>query len=178
MAAATDATKHPPRRLTPERGLLTSFSVARAGACLAALAIFAWTLAFSIPELRTVTANAFQGPAAAAATLSHAQGQIPADAEVIASQGVMGRFGDRHAIYQLTANEMSFPVVPGRPVVFVLVPSLGIELTTPAGVEHDIDHLVKLPGIRILGRSPEATVLEWTPPRGVHRVSLPSGATG
>jgi hypothetical protein len=89
----------------------------------------------------------------------------------------MGAFADRHVIYQLTADHATFSVTSGTPVVFVLVPSSGIEFTTPAGIDADIHNLRRVLGARILVSSPNATVLQWTPPPGVSRVTLPGAAT-
>ena len=66
----------------------------------------------------------------------------------------MGAFADRHVIYQLTADHATFSVTSGTPVVFVLVPSSGIEFTTPAGIDADIHNLRRVLGARILVSSP------------------------
>ncbi len=151
-----------------------TFNVARASASGLAVIILAATMAFSVPQLRTVKMDTFAVSPETAQTLASAQSRIRGNDEVVASQGVMGRYADRPAIYELVADKQTFPVSPGVPVIFVLVPSSGVELTTPAGVQADITRLAKLPNVRTLSRSPSATVLAWTPSPRAHTVSLPT----
>ncbi|HVT71270.1 MAG TPA: DUF2079 domain-containing protein [Trebonia sp.] len=67
---------------------------------------------------------------AEAATLASVQARIPASAEVIASQGVLGRFSGRTSAYPLFSVGQAIPLQPGT--WFVITPDSGIESVTPA----------------------------------------------
>jgi hypothetical protein len=69
--------------------------------------------------------------APAAATLAAVQARIPATAEVIASQGVVGRFSGRRDVHEL-AHTGSTPVTSAD-VWFVITPTTGVELEPVAG---------------------------------------------
>lgn len=110
--------------------------------------------------------------APAAAALSRGLSKIPGDAEVIASQGVIGRFAGRRYVYPFLADPQGFPVRSGT-VVFVIAPSQGIESVTSSAAQQAIDGLSARPGVTVLERSSGVTVLEWAPPEGTTGITLP-----
>jgi hypothetical protein len=70
-----------------------------------------------------------------AAELARVDAQIPASAETVVSQGVVGRFAQRHAYYpyfDVFADGQTVPLF-GHTVYVVLVPRQGIEEASPAG---------------------------------------------
>jgi len=108
----------------------------------------------------------------AAAALARAQAIIPADAEVIASQGVVGRFAQRDALYPTLTADATLPVVRPR-VVFVLSATQGIydgpaygDTAAIGFVRHDLHAtaLVARAGIYVFA---------WSPPAATSSVTLP-----
>lgn len=63
--------------------------------------------------------------------LQRVMGEIPPSAEVIASQGVIGRFAGRRYVYPVLSANQVFPI-RATTVIFVLAPDEGIELAPPA----------------------------------------------
>jgi uncharacterized membrane protein len=109
----------------------------------------------------------------AAAELAHIEPEIPADAEVVVSVPVMGRFADRDAIYGFEKDHQTFPVT--RPlVVFVFSPYQSFQkqlsrggITAATGyVEHRL-------GAHLLGARSGVHAFAWTPPSGTTHVTLP-----
>jgi hypothetical protein len=109
----------------------------------------------------------------AAATLRAALPLVPGDAQVIASQGVIGRFAGREFVYPLLTAPQAFPIAPGHPVVFVIVPKTGLETMPASSAQSDIGSVMGLRGIRVLRRGPGVVVVEWHPPRGKTLIVLP-----
>jgi hypothetical protein len=111
-------------------------------------------------------------PASAAATLAGIEQRIPASAEVIASQGVLGRFADRTYAYQLAAGVVA---VHG-PTWFVDVPNEGIELATPATSMAFIGELAGPLHATLIAHANGVWAFRWTPPPGVREVTVPDGS--
>ena len=95
-----------------------------------------WSVVW-IPSLRT---NWLRITTAQAAVLSDIARQIAPSDEVIASQGVMGRFSERKYAYDLQGGAARPPLV-GRTVWFVLVPNAGIETQQVNSAQHLIGQL-------------------------------------
>jgi len=90
---------------------------------------------------------------AAASTLDQVSNMIPANAEVVASQGVIGRFADRHWLYALGAGKV---LLQTSVVYFVITPNQGIEQTTvpgPAQASSPVPGSNPATGSRTLGVS-------------------------
>jgi len=81
-------------------------------------------------------------PPATAAALDRAEAMIPSGAEVVASQGIMGRFADRRWLYEVVSDSVRFPL-DAPDTYFVLVPYAGIET---ASVERQLDMISQLAG--------------------------------
>lgn len=110
--------------------------------------------------------------AATAHDLSTVLDRTPPDAEVIASQGVIGRFGARRSLYPYLNEFADGQTIPidGRDVVFVFVPHQGIEAATPAQTAAAVDVVRnRLHATPILS-TPNVTAFRWSPPPGVTSV--------
>ena len=112
-----------------------------------------------------------QVDAGTAAQLGRVEARIPVDAEVIASQGVIGRFGGHRFLYPYLNGFADGQTVPvnARTVVLVFVPHAGIEAATPAQTEAAIARMTAL-GARPVIATPEVTAFVWHPPVGTRTV--------
>ena len=109
---------------------------------------------------------------ATAGQLRQAQSQIPAAAEVIASQGIIGRFGARQSLYPYLnsfADGQTIPVTAST-VAFVFVPNQGIEAATPDQTNAAIDYVRHLPGTHEVVFGPNVSAFIWHPPSGTTAV--------
>jgi uncharacterized membrane protein len=110
---------------------------------------------------------------AAAAVLTQVAASVPPDAEVIVSEGIVGRFAQRESVYAFGAGGQTFPV-DRRLVVFVFGPPDGYELaltssviTAASGyVHHRLD-------ARILRSRSGVEAFAWSPRAGTTTVTLP-----
>jgi hypothetical protein len=111
---------------------------------------------------------------AAAGRLARAEAGIPADAEVIASQGVIGRFANRVAIYPFLDLDDGGQIIPvsADTVEFVLS-TAGIEYATTAGTLTAVSYL-EHHGARLVSQGDGVYVLVWHPRPGTHRLTLPA----
>jgi Predicted membrane protein (DUF2079) len=153
------------------RALGASLRVRRGGAWLAAAGLVALSLAQNVPLLTQLRVDWWRVSAPAAATLSQALSRVPADAEVVASQGVIGRFAERTDLYTDVASPQAFPV-RAPTVVFVLSARAGIESVSPAAEQRDVEALRSL-GARTLASGHGVHALVWHPPKGTHQIVLP-----
>jgi hypothetical protein len=106
-----------------------------------------------------------------AAQLSRADARIPQGAEVIASQGVIGRFGDRQWLYpylDVFADGQTIPI-DASTVALVFVPKQGIESATPAQTEAAIAKMNALGAHKIVS-TPNVTAYLWHPPKGTKSI--------
>jgi hypothetical protein len=104
--------------------------------------------------------------------LAQAQARIPGSAEVIASQGVIGRFGGRQDLYPYLdsfADGQTIPVTSST-VAFVFVPSQGIEAATPAQTQAAIDHVRNGLGADPIVSTSNVSAFLWHPPPGTTSV--------
>jgi hypothetical protein len=115
---------------------------------------------------------------AAAAQLAASQARIPAGAEVIASQGVVGRFSGRDYVYPFPyqyhpagTSLTTFPVKSSE-VVFVLTPAQGTSEAPPADGTAAVRFVEHRLGARIIDARAGVYVLAWTPPQGTTTVTL------
>ena len=110
--------------------------------------------------------------AATAHQLFDVQSKVPGDAEVIASQGVIGRFGARGLVYPFLdafGDGQDIPV-QATTVVFIFVPRQGIELATPTQTGAAIAKVRTELHAQEVSNSPNATVFVWHPRRGTASV--------
>jgi uncharacterized membrane protein len=107
-----------------------------------------------------------------AAQLARLDSEIPPRAEVIASWGVVGRFAVRSDVYAYGPLSRTFPV--SRPdVVFVLSPGEGIYEVTPSTARAAVRFVERQLGAKVVVARDDVYGLEWRPPPGTARVTLP-----
>ncbi|MCL4318878.1 MAG: hypothetical protein M1596_03150, partial [Firmicutes bacterium] len=105
-----------------------------------------------------------------ARVLTTALHTIPPNAEVVASQGVMGRWAMRSQAYPLF--EGSFPIT--RSVVyFVISPYQGINILHKPTIFSDMAYLAQLHA-SVVTHQDNIWIFKWTPSPSVHRVIFPS----
>jgi uncharacterized membrane protein len=113
------------------------------------------------------------GPSTAA-ELSAVSARIPGGAETIVSQGVVGRFAQRHNFYpyfDVFPNGQTVPLF-GRTVYVVLLPTEGLEAAPVAGTEAGIALMRQL-GARQLADRDGVYAFAWRVPKGRHSVTFP-----
>jgi hypothetical protein len=113
---------------------------------------------------------------ATAAQLSAVSAKIPNGAETIVSQGVVGRFAERHVFYpyfDVFADGQTVPVF-GRTVYVVLVPRQGIEQASVPGTEAAIAMMRRLHA-RPLSARDGVYAFAWDVPKGRHTIVFPPG---
>jgi len=113
-------------------------------------------------------------PASAAATLAGIEQRIPASAEVVASQGVVGRFSPRAHIHPM-ANAGTVPV--HGTTWFVIVPNEAIETASPATSMALIGELAGPLHATLIAHASGVWAFRWTPPPGVREIIVPDGST-
>ena len=136
-------------------------TIALAGALVAMLAVA------RLPE---VVPSYLAVRPAAARTLAHLHGEIAPEAEVIASQGVAGRFADRKDVEAFAHPNQAFPVTD-HTVVFIITATQGVGEPWPASTQAALRTIEHLGARRILARDGIAAFI-WHP---VHqrRIVLP-----
>ncbi len=109
---------------------------------------------------------------AAAAVLAQADGAIPPSAEVVASQGVVGRFSDRVLVY--AALEASQRIsLRTRDTWWVVAPSVGIETESSAAGAALVAELAGPLRADLVLQGHGVWVFHWMPPAGTHSIRLP-----
>lgn len=109
---------------------------------------------------------------AAASVLHRAAARIPSSAEVVASQGVAGRFSGRRLI-EAVLGPGALPIATGD-VFFVLAPYQGIQT---ASVSSELGLLAELAGslhAHLVDHGSGVWVFRWRPPSGTREVTVPS----
>jgi len=113
---------------------------------------------------------------ATAAQLASVSARIPDQAETIVSQGVVGRFAQRHSFYpyfDVFADGQTVPLY-GRTVYVVLVPRQGIEAAPVPGTEGAIALMRQLHA-RTLSARDGVYAFAWRVPRGRRTIVFPPG---
>jgi hypothetical protein len=113
-------------------------------------------------------------PGPAARTLADIEARIPASAEVMASQGVVGRFADRDLVYTLFGPG-SNPVAAST-VWFVIAPQAGIEVQSLASAMAFIAALGRTPGATLMTHANGVWAFRWHPPAGTKAIQIPTGS--
>ena len=125
-----------------------------------------------IPVLSSIRGDWWRVDAPTAAALRTVLPRVPGSAEVIASQGVLGRFAGRTFVYPLLASPQAFPVHTSQ-VVLVVVADQGLESIPPADARAVVvSARSKLHATTTFDRD-GVVVLTWRPPPGVTGVVLP-----
>ncbi len=146
----------------------------RLAALVVGLAALAESVVLGVVWIPRSTPYFVRTSAPAAAVLSRALAATPPDAEVIASNGFIGRFAARPSVYALEAPVGGGTVpVTASVVEFVLSYRQGLETTPLANTRAAIDQIEHRLGARQVIDSAGIHVLVWHPPAGVRRVTLP-----
>jgi hypothetical protein len=98
--------------------------------------------------------------------------KVPTSAEVIASQGVIGRFSDRRAVYRFAPGK-TFPVSERR-VVFIIAPTQGIETVSEVDELAGLASVAKLKDARLLTVGAGIWAFIWDPPLGTRSITIPA----
>jgi len=144
----------------------------RAIALVLAMALLVGGIFQSLRVERTIPKTWFRVSTPAAAALLRAERSTPSTAEVVASNGVMGRFADRRLIYPLERVPEKVPVL-GKTVIFVIAPAQGIEALPASAAVADIRYLRQSLHARVLATRNGISVLEWHPSLLPTRITLP-----
>jgi hypothetical protein len=107
----------------------------------------------------------------AAMTLSEASSRIPEDAQVVASQGIVGRFGQHRYVYGLV-GPWAVPVVQ-RDVWFVVAPTEGIETLGTASAMALISELSGPLHAQLVVHANGVWAFRWVAPPGVRSITVP-----
>jgi hypothetical protein len=111
---------------------------------------------------------------AAAGELSALETKIPPDAEVIASQGVIGRFGAGRVAFSYWAyGRRETYAITARPVVFILAPVQGTAEGLPSETRRAIQYVGRSLAAKVLVHGHGIWVYSWMPEPGTTRVALP-----
>jgi hypothetical protein len=112
-------------------------------------------------------------PAPTASTLASVEARIPASDEVIASQGVVGRFSGRTEVHAFYGPGPSPMPLDGTRTWFVVVPDEGIETATPQAAMQLVSDLAGPMHGTLVTHANGVWVYTWTPPRGESEITLP-----
>jgi hypothetical protein len=107
----------------------------------------------------------------AAQTLSAVSRRIPPDAEVIASQGIAGRFGEHAYVYGLT-GPWAVPINE-RDDWFVIAPTAGIETLSTASSMGLISELSGPLHAQLVVHANGVWAFRWAPSPRVHEITVP-----
>lgn len=113
-------------------------------------------------------------PGATASTLASVEAGVPASAEVITSQGVIGRFSDRTHAYALFGPG---PLPVYGETWFVIAPSEGIETQSTASAMTLITELAGPLRATLVTHANGVWAFRWSPPPGVHTITVPGNSS-
>jgi len=133
-------------------------------------AILVQALAWAVIWLPRTPDQWLRVSAPAAATLARIQALVPASAEVIASQGVMGPFSGRAYIYPLFGTG-SLPV--HGETWFVITPMQGIETLNTGSAMGLVAELAGSLHATLVVHANGVWAFRWRPPAGTRSVTIP-----
>jgi hypothetical protein len=107
---------------------------------------------------------------AASATLRRALHRIPPSAEVVASQGVVGRFSSRRFVYPILNPGVSIPLGTAT-TWWIVAPNVGIETESPTDQAAIVSWLAGPLGARLVDHGGQGTAA-WEFPGGAGRSEL------
>jgi uncharacterized membrane protein len=106
-----------------------------------------------------------------AAALHRALDQAPSSVEVVASNGVVGRFSQRRYVYPLQLSPQTVPVKTGQ--VILVIATAGNEALTHTQVAADIRFVSTDLRARPLSRGHGVTTFRWYAPPGRRSLTFP-----
>ena len=141
--------------------------VAIAVGCILVANALAWTSIWSgyIPQ------RWLRVSPAAAAVLARAAARIPASAEVVASQGVAGRFSDRPFLYPVLSPRQQIPLRV-RDTWWILAPTVGIETESARAGDSVVAQLAGPLGMNLVMHGGGVWIFHWTHPVSVTTLRL------
>jgi hypothetical protein len=107
----------------------------------------------------------------AAAVLARTQPAIPPGAEVIASQGIVGRFAERASVHAFETGGQAFPI-EARTVVFILTARQGVGDAFSGSTSAMRFVQTHLRAVQVRAGA-GVYVFDWTPPPNTVTVTLP-----
>ncbi|HMD46713.1 MAG TPA: DUF2079 domain-containing protein [Acidimicrobiales bacterium] len=157
--------------------IVVAWVVGRVGLGRRALAVLAAVLAanalvWAVVWIPPVKAAWLRIPGNEASVLASVGRRIGPGDEVVASQGVVGRFAERRADYAFVAGPLEVPV-SGRHVWFVLLTASGIE---SAPVDQTLAAVAELAGplhATEVAATDGVFAFRWDRPASVHRLRFP-----
>jgi len=138
---------------------------------LGALALFQ-ILVVSSSWIPRISSTFLRVDAVTARQLTEVQAKTGGSAEVIASQGIIGRFGGRKVLYPYLnafADGQTIPINSDT-VVFIFVPNQGIEAATTTQTDAAIDKVRNQLHATQITSTPNVTAFSWHPPAGTKTV--------
>jgi len=141
-------------------------------AVAAALVVAVNAVAWSAVWLPRTEGQWLRVSPAAAATLNSVQQRIPADDEVVASQGVVGQLSGRRWAYAVF-GPTSLPVHTST-VWVIVAPSQGIEPATVPVSDALIAELAGPLHATLVTHDAGIWAFRWMPPPGTHTLAVPS----
>ncbi|HUY07250.1 MAG TPA: DUF2079 domain-containing protein [Acidimicrobiales bacterium] len=134
----------------------------------------AWATCLTVVStsvLSTLASSWLAVTPAAAASIASIAARVPPDAEVICSQGIVGRFTSRDQLFTVMTARERFPIT-ARTVYFVLAPNQGVIQVDPSATQAMIVWVRDLPDSHVLNSAAGVTVVAWNPPAGTSAVVL------
>ncbi len=119
-----------------------------------------------LPTKYTMTSEA------TAQTLSDALRSIPANAEVVASQGILGRVATRDYVYSF--NAPGVPIVSTKPIYFVISPYQGINVLSAPTIAWRLQYVVDNLHAKVVLHRHHIWILRWLPPLRIRSLSWPN----
>lgn len=116
-------------------------------------------------------------PPGSAAALARAEAMIPTSAEVVTSNGVMGRFSDHVYLYQEPGPGGDVPV-RAPDVWWVIAPAVGIDLVPAEASDALVAALAGPMHAQLIMHRGGIWVFRWLPSRHIHNIRAPSPASG
>lgn len=139
-----------------------------------ALNTIGWAFVW-LPQVRRTWLNVV--PPASAAVLARAEAMIPSSAEVVTSNGVMGRFSDHVYLYQQPAPGGYVPV-RAADVWWVIAPAVGIDLVPAEASDALVTALAGPMHAQLILHGAGIWVFRWLPTGHVRAVRVPSPMSG
>lgn len=132
-----------------------------------ALLTLGWAVTYT-PQVSSVYLDVSSG---AATVLTGVEAKIPQDADVIISQGVVGRFSYRAHVEPILYGGQSIPIET-RSVWFIITPRQGIE-TVGSNLEFAMIRQVESSGAKVVVSDRGVWTFQWSPPSSVHSLRVP-----
>jgi hypothetical protein len=115
-----------------------------------------------------------QVPAATATQLNKVLGLTPARAEVLSTEGIMGRFSARQSVYFIQPGR-TYPINEHQ-VVFVI--DAARDAYPPSADAADVTFVLDQLHARGLSKEAGISAFEWLPPPGTNHLTMPAVPSG